>query len=104
MARSLDECMGAVRECQDKLLCAWLPPSVTWESQQELPYKPIRSRKGKIKYRGPELTLQLRRSDVLHVEFAAQTDDRLSKVVQRFNSPNRLRAAVLCNVVDETVM
>ena len=95
MTASLDECMGAVRECQDKLLCAWLPPSVTWESQQELPYKPIRSRKGKIKYRGPELTLQLRRSDVLHVEFAAQTDDRLSKVVQRFNSPNRLRAAVL---------
>ena len=95
IATSLDERMDEIRECQDKLLRAWLPPPVTWESQQELPYKPIRSRKGKIKYRGPELTLQLRRSDVLHVEFAAQIDDRLSKVVQRFNSPNRLRAAVL---------
>jgi hypothetical protein len=78
---------------QEQALLRWLPAVVDWEEWQPRPYKPLRSRRGKIKYVGPPLRLALRLTDVLHVEFAASADFRFAKVAKRINTPTGLRAA-----------
>ena len=82
---------------RQQVMSRWLPRPTSWEELQERPFKPLRSYRGKTKFVGVPLAVELKATDVLRVVFNTLVDTRLTKVLKRVrgNVQTDLRAAVL---------
>jgi hypothetical protein len=82
---------------RQQVMNRWLPRPISWEELQERPYKQLRSYRGKAKFVGAPLAVELKATDVLRVVFNTFVDTRLTQVLKRVrgNVQTGLRAAVL---------